>query len=145
MELINDIGYREGAGHKLVSVSAAAEFERAWRVEVRSARTEDLVQERDPLWLLLLAKHEADPSEDPLNVDDSQKLTLAVLRNAWSEAKRQAMGSRAVRRSPLLAWDSLIELYGDEATLKERIGTLKATQPQGHDHLLELADKYLGG
>jgi hypothetical protein len=103
------------------------------------------VQERELLWLLLLAKREADPSEDPFNVDNSPTLTLAILRNALSEAKRQAVGSRAVRRSPVLAWDSLIELYGDEATLKERIKALKATEPQGDDHLLELADKYIGG
>jgi hypothetical protein len=55
------------------------------------------------------------------------------------------VGSRAIRRSPRLAWDVLIELYGDEATLKERIEALKATGPKGLDDLLHLADKYLAG
>jgi hypothetical protein len=145
LEVINDVGYREGVGHKLVSESAAAQFEKAWRAEVRSARVEALAQESDLVRILLLTKNEADPSEGPLNIDDSPELTLAILRAALSEVRSQAVGNRAVRRSPRLAWDALIELYGDEATLKERIEALKATGPQGSDDLLHLADKHLGG
>jgi hypothetical protein len=55
------------------------------------------------------------------------------------------MGSRAVRWSPRLAWHALIELYGNEDTLRERIQRLNATQPEGVDELLDLANKYLGG
>jgi hypothetical protein len=39
----------------------------------------------------------------------------------------------------------LVELYGTEDTLRERIQRLKATQPEGVNELLELANKYLGG
>jgi hypothetical protein len=145
LELISDVGYREGAGHKLVSEAAAAEFERTWRGEVRSASAEELAQEGDLVRVLLLAKRDADPSEGPLDIDDSPELTLAALRAARSEVRSQAQGSRAVRRSPRLAWDVLIELYGDEATLRERIEALKATSPEGGDDVLELADKYLSG
>jgi hypothetical protein len=72
-------------------------------------------------------------------------MTLALLKSARSEALSQSIGSSAVRRSARLAWDSLIKLYGDEDTLQERIETLKATQPEGVDELLQLTDKYLGG
>jgi hypothetical protein len=145
LELITDVGYREGAGHRLVSQEAAAEFEKALRGEVRAASVDDLSKERDLVRLFLVARHEADPSEARLTIDGAPQLTLAVAQAARSEVRRQSAGSRAVRRSPRLAWDVLIELYGDEATLKQRIESLKATAPKGADELLELADKYLAG
>jgi hypothetical protein len=52
---------------------------------------------------------------------------------------------RLLRPFPQLAWDVLTELYGDEATLRERIESFKATNPEGADDLLALVDKYLGG
>jgi hypothetical protein len=145
LELINDVGYREGAGHKLVSEAAAAEFEKAWRDEVRSTPADKLAKESNLFRVLLITKRQADPSEGQLIIDDSPDLTLAVVRASQSEVLSQSMGSRAVRRSPRLAWDLLIELYGGEATLKDRIEGLKATRPEGVDDLLELVDKYLAG
>jgi len=145
LELITDVGYREGAGAKLVSAAAAAEFERALRDEVRAASVDDLSKEPDLFRLFLVVQREADPSEPPLAIGDAPKLTLAVLQAARSEVRRQSAGSRAVRRLPRLAWDVLIELYGDESTIKQRIESLKATAPQGADELLALADKYIGG
>ncbi len=144
-ELILQIGHRENAGHKLVSENAAIEFERSWRAEVRASPLQRLVKEWDLARILFLTKRETDPSEGPFNVDSSPELTLALLRVARSEVISQTMGNRAVRRSPQLAWDALTELYGDEATLRERIESLKATHPNGVDDLLELTDKYLGG
>ena len=88
---------------------------------------------------------QAAPSESQFEIDSLPKLTLALLRAAYDEIRSQAEGSRAVQRSPRLAWDTLTELYGDEATLKERIESLKDARLDGADDLLELADKYLGG
>ena len=90
-------------------------------------------------------KRAAGPSESPFKIDSLPKLTLALLRAARSETLGPLTGSRAVQRSPRLAWNELIELYGDEATLKERIESLKDARLDGADDLLELADKYLGG
>ena len=90
-------------------------------------------------------KQAAGPSESPFNIEDSPKLTLALLRAAYDEIRIQAEGSRAVQRSSRLVWDTLIGLYGDEATLKERIESLKEARLDGADDLLELAGKYLGG
>ena len=145
LELISDVGYREGAGRKLVSEAAAAEFERAWRADVRSASVEDLAAERDLVRVFLLAKREAELSEEPLVIDDLPQLTLAILRGARSEVTSQTMGSRAVRRSTRLAWDALIELYGDEVTLKERINGLKACRSEDAKDFLDLAERYLSG
>jgi hypothetical protein len=144
-ELLSIIGYREGAGHRLVSESAAREFEQGWRGEVRSATVDTLNEEGDLCRLLLLTKRGADSAEPPLDIIDSPRVTLALLQSARSEVQSQAMGSRAVRRSPRLAWHVLVELYGNEDTLLERIQGLKSTKPEGVNELLDLADKYLSG
>lgn len=144
-QLITILGYREGAGHRLISESAASTFEKDWCVEVRSATVDALAEESELLGILLQAKREADSAEPPIAIPDSPRLTLALLRSARSEVRSQSFGSRAVRRSARLAWSALVDLYGDEDTLRERIETLKASKPEGYDELLQLADKYLGG
>ncbi len=144
-ELITMVGYRKGAGHKLVSETAARQFEEDWRAEVRSATVEDLVKEKELLGILLLAKRQANPTESSLAIADSPSMTLALLRSARSEVLSQSMGSRAVRRSVRLSWDALIELYGSEDILRKQIEKLKATRPEGVDELLRLANKYLTG
>jgi len=144
-QLISMVGYREGVGHKLVSEAVAKEFEAEWRSEVRSASLEALVKEHQLLKILLLAKREADQSEPPLVISDAPSMTLALLKSARSEVRSQSMGSRAVRRSARLAWNTLVELYGSEEMFRERIEKMKATQPQGVDEVLQLVDKYLGG
>jgi hypothetical protein len=55
------------------------------------------------------------------------------------------MGSRTVRTSPRLAWEVLVELYGDEETLAQRIDELKQSDVEVDAELLELVDKYLAG
>lgn len=145
LELIGQVGHREGRGHKLVSEAAAAGFERTLRAEVRAAAVEDLAKEADLWRLLLVAKREAEPSEGVPQVADVPQLTLALLRSARSETRKQSADSRAVRRLPRLRWEVFVELYGNEAILRERIESLRASKPEGVGDLLELADKYLGG
>lgn len=145
LEVITDVGYREGAGHQLVTESAARGFETAWREEVQAAHSEQLVKEPDLLRVLLLAKRDAGPSEDPLIILDSPEMTLALLRSARSDVRSQSVGTRAVRRSPRLVWDALIELYDDETSVKQRIEGLKASGLECDEGLLELADKYSSG
>lgn len=145
LELIGDVGHREGRGHKLVSEAAAAEFGRTLRAEVRAAAVKDLAKETDLWRLLLVAKREAEPGEPLPQVADEPQLTLALLRSARSETRKQGADSRAVHRLPRLAWDVLVELYGDEAMLKKRIEDLRATKPVDAGDLLDLAEKYLGG
>lgn len=145
LEVLNIIGYRDNAGHKLVSEKAAIEFESAWRSDVRSASADDLSKERNLLWLLHQARYDADASESSLDIEDSPALTLAILQSARSDSLGQSMGSRALHRSPRLSWDALIKLYDDEATLRKRIKELKALQPDNVEDLLELAENYLSG
>lgn len=143
--LITIVGHREGAGHQLVSKEAAAEFERNWRCEVRSANAAVLTREPDLMRVLLTAKREAEASEPELNIPDDPSLTLAILRSAQTEVLSFSMGSRAVRRSPRLAWDALVELFGDEETLKNRVSRLKDSGLPVEAELLGLVEKYLEG
>ena len=144
-ELIRLIGHEEGAGHKLVSEEATADFQKSWRCEVRSSAAAELIQERDLGSILFKAQREAGPSEGTLIVPDSTEVTLAVLRSARGEVRSQTLGSRAVRRTFRLDWDALIELYGNEQILRERIKQLRTTDPKGVGDLLDLAEKYLSG
>jgi len=144
-QLINMIGYRESVGHKLVSETAAQKFEEECRAEVRSASFNSLINEPKLFRILLRTKRETNPEYPPLEIPDSPDMTLAILRSAYYEVRSQTADSRNVKRSPRLAWDGLVELFEGEDILRERIEKLKATQPQGVDELIQLADKYIGG
>lgn len=145
MEIIYMIGYQENVGHKLVSEEAAGEFEKTWYHEVRSASIEYLTREVNIFMILLRVKRLEGTSEDSFQIPASPKLTLALLRSARTEERSHSMESRAVRRIPILAWDTLINIYGDEATLKARVEILKETHPEDADELLALVEKYIGG
>jgi len=144
LELLSMVGYRAGAGHKLVSESAAAGLEAVWRGQVRSASPQALIGENDLLRVLSRANEDSVPGEPDLHIPDVPELTLAILHAAKSEVRSQSMGNRAVRRSPRLAWDALIQIYGTEPQLKESIDHSRAIG-SGHEELLSLVDKYLGG
>jgi hypothetical protein len=115
MYLIHQIGYREGLGHKLVSEKAATLFETAWCDEVISAPVQALIEDPELLRVLLYAQQMADPSQPTLVIDECPEMTLALLRSSRSESLTQGMGSRAIKRTPQLAWKSLVNLFGDEA------------------------------
>jgi hypothetical protein len=146
LELITDVGYREGSGHKLVSEAAAQQFEESWRVEVRANRwTDRLEDEWDLLRVLSVAKRDAAPQEPALEVPGAPEVTLALLRAARTEVRSQAVDSRAVRRAPRLHWDVLVELFGGNDDLRGRVERLRDVEHKQDDELLSLVDRYLGG
>ena len=106
---------------------------------------EKLLVEKDLLKVLFITKRDSGPTEPPLTVSDDPRMTLALLKGAKQDVKTQTMGNRAVRLTPRLEWDVLVKIYGDEATLKQRLEELKATAPEGADELIALADKYASG
>jgi hypothetical protein len=145
LELILQVGHQKNIGHKLVSEADAAELEKSWRGEVRKSTAEELLEERDIGAILLETKRRADSSEAPLHIPNTPEFTLALLRCARGETLSQYAGNRGVRRHSRLAWDALIETYGDESILRERIEALRKAQLEGVGDLLELSDKYLAG
>jgi hypothetical protein len=145
LELIDTIGYQQNVGQKLVSEAAAKNFEKGWRDQVLAASADVLAAERGLLWMLLRARRQADHAEPSVEAPDSPSVTFALLQSARTEVLGQAIGSRAVSRSARLAWKELIELYGDEGVLRERIEKLKTASFEGEAELLQLADKYISG
>ena len=145
LDLIQTVGHRQDVGHKLVSEGAAENFERDWRAQVRSTPHDQLANEKQLLLVLLIAKRGVKAPEDPITIPDSPEVTLAILRSAHGFGASQELGKRAVKRWPKLDWDALVELFGDETTLKDRIEALKASRPEDASELLDLADRYLTG
>jgi hypothetical protein len=145
LELISVVGHRGGRGEKLVAEAVASQLEQSWRAEVRAASVDHLIAEPELLTTLYSTHREAEPGEDLLSIEDDPRLTAAILRSAQSESRIQAMGSRAVGRSPRLAWDMLVDIYGDEATLKTRLNELRQSDVEVNMDLMSLADKYVSG
>lgn len=90
----------------LVSDAAATEFVKHVQQQIRSAPVDDLIEERDLLRVLGLAKSSIDPTRDPFDIPESPKLTLVLLRSADIQ--------------------TLSILYGDVATLGARFERLIA-------------------
>jgi hypothetical protein len=144
-ELLTLVGYRDGAGHKLISEADAKTFEAAWREEVRRAQTQDLVDEDDLLRVFYWARKDSEPADEVIPLPADPSVTLAVLRAARSETRNQTSGNRVVRRTAVFAWDTLVGVYGDEETLITRIKALKKSDVEIPEDLAALIDKYLGG
>ena len=118
-ELVHQIGYRED-GDKLVPEVAAVEFEKMLLKEVRSVSVDELAGERHLAWDFKFIKDGIVSLEEPLNIHDSPKLTLALLQSATTiiSSSDSHVSSRG------LDWNLLTELYDDEETLKTRIKEL---------------------
>lgn len=145
LTLIQMVGHRDRIGHKLISATVSNELETTWRTELRTLNTEELVREPQLLRSLLVLKREAGADEPALAIPSDIRITRSLLISARSEVISQAMGNRAVTRSPRLAWKILVELYEGEDVLRARIEELKLSPLPCSTELLELADRYLGG
>jgi hypothetical protein len=144
-EVITDVGYRENAGHKLVSEQAAKGFEREWRAELRAASPSELASEHNLALLFYFARRDAADDEPGLAVPPDPEVTLAIIKGATSEARSQYMGTRSIRRELRISWNTLVEVYGDEATLKARVDALKSSDIDFDADLEELVGRYLSG
>lgn len=145
LELIDDVGHRENVRHKLIDETAASELEDAWRDEVRLADAATLAAEPTLLRVLMVAKRQSRDSEPAVRLPESSALTVALLKSARSESKRQALGSRAVIRKPVLAWDVLVELCGGEEELVKRVNSLSPDDLQQDVEVVELFRRYEAG
>lgn len=141
-ELITDVGYRENAGHKLVSEAAAKRLERQWRDEVRAAEPSALAREDGLLWLLRFAKRDSTPEEPEIVLPDDAAVDLAVLKSARSDVRSASPGNRAIHREPRLAWEELVDLYGGEDVLVARLENIREA---AGTELMTLVERYASG
>ncbi|MFC5290933.1 P-loop NTPase fold protein [Actinokineospora guangxiensis] len=79
-------------------------------------------------------------------LDDAQ-FARAVLLGAVTESRSQSLGSRAIRKSKSLFWDSMIKIFGTEVSLLAAVTLVRELAENDPDVLaaLELADKYAEG
>lgn len=145
LTLIEMIGHTENVGHKMIPEESSKQLAKAWRAELRALPAESLAAEPDLLRSVLVASRGGDDDEPKLAIPPDPRVTLALLSSARSESRSQTMGSRAVKRSPRLAWKILIEIYGSEETLSDRIQEVKALQITNVGDVLDLADRYRSG
>lgn len=120
-------------------------MEKEWRDEVISADIETIISDPSLFRVLIWARLMDPEHGNQIEIDPSPQMTLAVLRSARAEVLSSAVGSRSIRRYPRYDWNSLVRLYGDEATLRVRVEDLRLECPEDRRELLELADKYLAG
>lgn len=144
-QVLVDVGYEEGAGHKLISEPAAQQLEREWREELRAAAPDELAHEQELLRMFWFARRDTGQDEARAEVPADPAVTLAMLRSAKTETRSQTLDSRNVRRSPRLAWDTLVSVYGSDDVLADRLDATVAVDAGGHKDLLELAQTYRDG
>jgi hypothetical protein len=145
-EIIFEVGYQEGAGHKLVSEEAAARFEAEWRAEVHGASADALTREHDLARVVYWSRRGlSDEDNEPPDIPADPRVTLAGLKSALTETKSQSADSRAVRRNPVLAWETLVDVYRGEETLLARIRELQASDEDIPEELAELVQRYVDG
>lgn len=145
LTLVQMVGHSENIGNKLVPENVATEFERAWRDGFRELSVEAVVQEFELLRSYLIVMREAEPDEPAMTVPTDVRVTRAILLSAKSESRSQAMASRTVTKSARLFWKELVEVYGNEETLQNRIKELREAKFSDCYEVLQLADRYLNG
>lgn len=138
------VGYREDAGHGLVSRECAEALESRWKAEAVAAAADDLEAEWDLVRVLYWAT-EGEDAADRAPYLMEPRVTLALLRSARSDTSSQSMGSRSVHVSPRLAWDSLVRIEGSEQVLLARIAEARPLLEATDQSLLEVVDRYASG
>jgi hypothetical protein len=145
LSLITYVGHRERAGHKLIDEAASKELEVGWRAGVRAASAAALAKEWDLLRVLYLARHEAVQGEPELQIEEDPHLNLAIFKAAIAEVRSQSLGDRAVRRTPRLAWDVIVELFRNEDAVRARLAEAKGVATAEDGPAIELVERYLAG
>ncbi len=123
------IGYRDEfgqTGHRLVSKTAAIEFENELLDRIRGTPIDDLTKESDLDLVFRFANTVVDWSKDPFDSKKSAQLTFVILRYILENPSSvdSIDHAQALDRASLRA--SLINLYGGEDVVRARIENLRA-------------------
>lgn len=141
LDFINGMGYREGAGHKLVSEPFSQQLQDEFVSRLQKNPPTEPAREWDA-WRIYGAIQDA-TGKAPLTATADPLLIRSILWSAKSTARSQSMGSRAVKLENRLAWDLVVGLFGSENTVKKAVANTR--KKLGDDDALRLADKYLTG
>ena len=118
MILIKLVGHKNDIGSKMVSEVAAQKLEEFLCKQIQSASSDDIAKERDPARLVWFVKFECGMAGNSYTIENSPKLTYALLRSSQTQVSESSLDSRHVNfLEPTLNWESLSELYDDVTTL----------------------------
>ncbi|ODT28610.1 MAG: hypothetical protein ABS63_02965 [Microbacterium sp. SCN 70-27] len=141
LDFIHSMGYREGAGHKLVSEAFAEQIQADFVARLRKTPPPEPSREWDA-WRIYDAV-QTETGKPPLEPNDDPVLLRAVLHSLKSTARSQSMDSRQVKTEDRLAWELLVQVFGSEEAVKKVVANVRNSL--GDDEVLQLADKYLSG
>lgn len=145
LTLVQIVGHRPGIGLELVSENTANELAHTWRTEFCSKDADSLACEPELLQSYLAANTQRLPGDSAATVPPDVSVTRNILLSAKRESRSQTLGTRSVTKSVRLAWKELVEIYGGDAVLRQRLEELrKANFPECLE-LIRLADLYLSG
>ncbi|MFP5387871.1 MAG: NTPase KAP, partial [Thermoleophilia bacterium] len=144
-ELLRIAGVAEDSERELVGEQAKVALGRRFSEDVAATPAKALVGERELARVIYRARLYADPEAPPIEIPPDPEVTMTMLASASTVQQSQTLGSHAVRLTPVFAWDALVDLYGSEQLLVERIEELKASEVEITGELKELIDRYLGG
>ncbi|MGQ2914560.1 KAP family P-loop NTPase fold protein [Microbacterium aurantiacum] len=142
LDLLHTVGYREGAGHKLVGKEMAEALNQEFIDRVEGKHSPVPSEEWDlarVYWTIVEAKGD---EYIPIELADPDEIR-AFLTSARSVSRAQTSGSYVVTEEAHLWWDALVQISGGEQELAQAVRVLRETD--GETALVELAEKYLGG
>lgn len=142
LELVSSIGHRPNVGSKIVSEDFAGELEQKLVDDFMHMPRVDFASEWDLARVYSFISEQRDGIA--ILADERRPgATRAVLESAKGENRAQSMGSRHVTLTPVLAWEGLVKLYGNEQNLKDAVEGLR--EVDGDTEVVALADRYLRG
>lgn len=144
LQLIELVGYKKNVGLGLVPEADAESLEKEWRQRVRDASLADLVNDGDALRVVRAAMA-TEPSEAAWAPPEQPIYTLKIFRSSVSLVRGQTVGNRKVTTNAHLHWDAMVEIFGSEVVIKDRLAEVKDVLTQDDEGLIDLVEKYLSG
>ncbi len=124
LELVRLSESKGPGGERLVSEQAAADLKDLLLDEIMRASDDDLARETDPTSILAFAGARLAGTCGQIAGQDNPKLTFRVLWAAQMPSYSGRVDTRVVRKEIHVVTERIIELFGDEETLKDRIRSM---------------------
>ena len=121
-----EIGYRDEFGRKLVSETAAIEFENELLDLITGTSIDDLTEESNLELVVYFANTVVGSSRDPFDSKKSAQLTFVILRSALKKLRDVDSIGHAQNLHRISLRTTLIDLYGGEDAVRARIENLRA-------------------
>ena len=127
VELIQQVGDQNQTGNQLLDPEVLAGFKHEVCEHIASIPVDQLIEERNLAELLYFAKKLNLSIEQRITetITTNSEITFAVLSSARMRRYHSIRHDESADRNPVLNMTHLIEIYGNKATLKERIDDLE--------------------